>query len=142
MLKHPDERGLTSHYKKNEKVFEKKSVINRKCFQRLQVGPRAAGVHQVSEGDHEQQGRAAQPVRPQGGADPAGQVHLPHHPPRHARGSQADGRRVPRPPGRPRHGGTAFNHLFSVDSRCFMKLKILNLFSTNQSTFSSRHNPH
>ena len=99
---YPDERGLSIHYKKKEKkVFEKKSVINRKCFQRLQVGPRAAGVHQVSEGDHEQQGRAAEPVRPQGGADPAGQVHLPHHPPRHARGSQADGRRVPRPPGRP-----------------------------------------
>ena len=106
------------------------------------MGPSAAGVHQVFEGDHEQQGRAAEPVRPQGGADPAGQVHLPHHPPRHARGSQADGRRVPRPPGRPRQGGTTFNHLFSVDSLCFMKLKILNLFSTNQTTFSSRHNPY
>ena len=85
--------------------------------------------------DHEQQGRAAEPVRPQGGADPVGQVHLPHHPPRHARGSQADGRRVPRPPGWPRQGGTKFNHLFSVDSQCFIKLKILNFFFNKSINF-------
>ena len=89
-----------SHYKKEEKkVFDLKRnhVTNPKCFQWLEVGPSAAGVHQVFEGDHEQQGQAAEPVRPQGGADPAGQVHHPHGSSRHAGGSEADGRRVPRP---------------------------------------------
>ena len=70
------------------------------------MGPRAAGVHQVSEGHHEQQGRAAEPVRPQGGADPAGQVHHPHGSSRHVGGGQADGRGLSGPARWSRQGET------------------------------------
>ena len=58
------------------------------------MGQSTTGMYQVSEGDHEQQDRAEEPVRSQGGADPPGQVHLPHGAPRHAGGRQADGCRL------------------------------------------------
>ena len=55
------------------------------------MGQNPARVHQVPQGDHEQQGRSEEPVRAQGGPHSAGEVDHAHPATRHAGGSQADG---------------------------------------------------
>ena len=55
------------------------------------MGSSPAGMHKMFEGDYEQQGGSQKPLRPQGGLDTPGQVHLPHGPLGHARGCQAHG---------------------------------------------------
>ncbi len=56
------------------------------------------------------QGRAQRHVRAQGGADASGEVHHAEPAARHARGRQADGRRLPSAPRRPREDPGGHHH--------------------------------
>ena len=74
------------------------------------MGQGPVRVHQVSEGLHEQQGRLERHVRAQGGPHAAREVNHAKSSARHARGRQADGRRLPRPTRRPREDPGGDHH--------------------------------
>ena len=55
------------------------------------MGSSTAGVHQMFEGNYEQQGGAQKPLRPQGSTDPSGPVNHPNGSLGHVGGRQAHG---------------------------------------------------